>query len=105
MARVAAFLPLVLIAALVGWLLLSDAWTSANPKPADGEESEAFAPDDPPKAQKAAMDWDAKVEPVAFDAKRAMGYLEDVCKLGPRMSGTESMKKQQELLEKHFTKL
>jgi hypothetical protein len=39
---------------------------------------------------------------VPFDGKRAMGYLEDVCKIGPRISGTDGMKKQQELLQKHF---
>jgi glutaminyl-peptide cyclotransferase len=43
-------------------------------------------------------------KPVAFDAKRAMGYLEDVCKIGPRISGSDGMKKQQELIEKHFAK-
>ncbi len=41
-------------------------------------------------------------DPVPFDAKRAMGYLDDVCKIGPRMSGTDGMKKQQDLLKKHF---
>src|SRR5262245_3112125 len=41
--------------------------------------------------------------PVPFDAKRAMGYLEALCKIGPRISGSDGMKKQQELLEKHFT--
>jgi len=44
----------------------------------------------------------APAEATAFDGKRAMGYLEDICKLGPRMSGTESMKKQQDLIKKHF---
>jgi glutaminyl-peptide cyclotransferase len=39
---------------------------------------------------------------VPFDAKRAMGYLEDLCKIGPRISGSDGMKKQQELLTKHF---
>jgi hypothetical protein len=39
---------------------------------------------------------------VPFDSKRAMGYLEEICKIGPRISGTEGMKKQQELLKKHF---
>ena len=39
---------------------------------------------------------------VGFDGKRAMGYLEEVCKIGPRISGSEGMKKQQELIEKHF---
>jgi hypothetical protein len=40
-----------------------------------------------------------------FDAKRAMGYLEAICKIGPRISGTDGMKKQQELIEKHFKDL
>jgi Zn-dependent M28 family amino/carboxypeptidase len=34
-----------------------------------------------------------------------MGYLEAVCKIGPRISGTPGMKQQQELLEKHFREL
>jgi len=42
---------------------------------------------------------------VPFDAKRAMGYLEAICKIGPRISGTDGMKKQQELIEKHFKDL
>ncbi len=37
-----------------------------------------------------------------FDAKRAMGYLEDLCKIGPRISGTPGMAKQQEMLRRHF---
>ncbi len=41
-------------------------------------------------------------KPVAFDAKRALGYLEALCKIGPRISGSEGMKKQQQMLEKHF---
>jgi hypothetical protein len=42
---------------------------------------------------------------IAFDSKRAMGYLRAVCEIGPRISGTEGMKRQQELLEKHFRDL
>lgn len=41
----------------------------------------------------------------AVDGKRAFGYLEAVCALGPRISGTEGMLRQQELIEKHFQKL
>jgi hypothetical protein len=48
---------------------------------------------------------DSIEKPVAFDGKRAMEYLEAICKIGPRMSGTTGMKKQQELIEKHFTDL
>src|SRR4051812_42811813 len=47
----------------------------------------------------------AEAKPVPFDGKRAMGYLEAVCKIGPRISGTEGMTKQQELIEKHFKDL
>ncbi len=42
---------------------------------------------------------------ISFDGKRAMDYLAKVCALGPRMSGTPAMKKQQELIRKHFEDL
>lgn len=38
------------------------------------------------------------------DASRAKQYLDDVCKIGPRVSGTKGMERQQELLIKHFEK-
>src|SRR5437016_12155423 len=41
-------------------------------------------------------------QPVAFDGKRAMGYLEAVCAIGPRMSGTKGMRQQQDLPRKHL---
>src|SRR6185312_5830673 len=37
-----------------------------------------------------------------FDQERALKYLKTLCDIGPRISGSEGMKKQQELLEKHF---
>jgi hypothetical protein len=46
-----------------------------------------------------------KAMPVAIDAKRAMKYLEKICDIGPRISGSEGMKKQQELVKKHFEEL
>ncbi|HTU17522.1 MAG TPA: M28 family peptidase [Gemmataceae bacterium] len=49
-----------------------------------------------------AADREAPVKPASFDAERAMGYLKALCKIGPRISGSEGMKKQQEMLEKHF---
>jgi hypothetical protein len=99
MPRLAALIPVLVFAVLIGLLVTADRWTRAAPRP------EAPADDQPNKAERIMMDWDAKAEPVAFDAKRAMGYLDDICKLGPRMSGTDAMTKQQELVEKHFTKL
>jgi glutaminyl-peptide cyclotransferase len=46
-----------------------------------------------------------EVKDVPFDGKRAMEYLESLCAIGPRMSGTPAMVKQQELIRKHFDKL
>ena len=40
-----------------------------------------------------------------FDAERAYEYLQQICELGPRPSGSKAMQAQQELLEKHFEKL
>jgi hypothetical protein len=80
---------LLLTAALVaaGWWLVMY-WTGN----AGAEQRDAFAAD-------------RETQHVPFDAKRAMGYLQAICKIGPRISGTDGMKKQQELLEKHFTDL
>ncbi|WP_437188506.1 M28 family peptidase [Planctomicrobium sp. SH668] len=41
----------------------------------------------------------------AYNGQRAFRYLEAVCAIGPRISGTEGMLRQQELLETHFTEL
>lgn len=40
-----------------------------------------------------------------FDGRRAYAYLKQICALGARISGTEAMAQQQQLLEKHFTEL
>jgi hypothetical protein len=58
-------------------------------------ERDAFAQDRDPESP----------VPAAFDADRAMKYLEEICKIGPRISGSEGMKKQQELIKKHFESL
>ena len=39
-----------------------------------------------------------------FDGERAIAYLTALCDLGPRVSGSEAMTKQQEMLQKHFEK-
>src|SRR5690242_1560847 len=49
-----------------------------------------------------ASDRPERPVPVPFDGKRAMDYLETICKIGPRISGSSGMDKQQELLFKHF---
>ncbi len=64
---------------------------------------------DPPKVRdgfaSAAPAAPASISPAPFDGKRAMGYLEQLCKIGPRLSGTDGMKKQQDIIKAHFEKL
>ena len=63
---------------------------------------------DPKKKRDEFASDQAPAEPakmIAFDGQRAMQYLRELCKIGPRISGTEGMKKQQELLQEHFEKL
>jgi len=40
-----------------------------------------------------------------FDGQRAYDYLRLICSLGPRISGSQGMLRQQQLLEKHFKQL
>lgn len=42
---------------------------------------------------------------IPFDGRAALGYLNQLCDLGPRPSGSENMQRLQELLVKHFTDL
>src|SRR5207248_2038115 len=60
-----------------------------------GEEQEPFA------LQKGA----GNVTPAAFDGKRAMKYLQAICDIGPRQSGTKGMREQIALITKHFEDL
>lgn len=48
------------------------------------------------------IDAGAQQVRVPFDAARAMGYLEEICEIGPRVSGTDGMLKQRNRLIKHF---
>ena len=60
---------------------------------------------DKPKGDAFASDRAGAEKVVEIDAKRVMDYLEAVCKIGPRISGSEGMTKQQKMIEKHFTDL
>jgi hypothetical protein len=42
---------------------------------------------------------------VAFDGARALKYLRELCDIGPRISGSAGMKRQQERIKTHFEKL
>lgn len=85
---------LIAVLVLIGSLVMFKA-TSGNAEPPSGERQTEFAADRALPATTA----------VPFDADRAMGYLEDICRIGPRMSGSDGMKRQQELMQKHFENL
>ncbi len=63
---------------------------------------------DLPKKTEFAEDATAKVVApvdVKFDSERSLKYLKQLCDIGPRISGSDGMKKQQEIVEKHFKDL
>jgi hypothetical protein len=83
---------------LLGWLLImhtvgTNAEPPAKPPEPPAKPRDQFAADRAPAAQ-----------PVAFDGRRALDYVRELCKIGPRISGSDGMKKQQELLKAHFEK-
>jgi glutaminyl-peptide cyclotransferase len=73
---------LVLLVLLAAGAALLFAWPFPNRRQADRTERE-----------------------IPFNGERAYGYLKDLCAIGPRPSGSPGMKKQQELLARHFTSL
>ena len=73
-----------IIATLAGALLVFN-FGNAKPPKKDPPEAEARKAGD-------------------FDGERAIKYLRTLCDIGPRISGSEGMKKQQEILKTHFEK-
>lgn len=45
------------------------------------------------------------LEQIPFDGAQAYEYLKQLCQFGPRPSGSEAMRRQQEFLQEHFRKL
>jgi glutaminyl-peptide cyclotransferase len=97
MKRILAGLVLLVLVCLIALPFLTHAQGKKNDEFAQEKKRDEFAADQLPKV--------GVGKPVAFDGKRAMRYLEAICDLGPRMSGTPAMKKQQALIRKHFTDL
>jgi glutaminyl-peptide cyclotransferase len=52
-----------------------------------------------------AEDRPSPVSAAPFDGNRAIKYLRTICDIGPRVSDTDNMRKQQKLLQEHFEKL
>ncbi len=77
-------------------------WIIGSSSPAEPEA----APEPPKTTEFATGTGGARgADEVKFDESHALKYLRELCDLGPRISGSESMKKQQQLIEKHFKDL
>jgi hypothetical protein len=85
------------VASVLGMLTLIPI-AGCGPEQGDAEPARKHAP----QSTFAADREGGEAQAVEFNGKRAMSYLEDLCKIGPRISGTEGMRKQQDLLIKHF---
>lgn len=71
------------------------------PEPERAQLPTMDAPADPPKKSEFGTAGDQGAE-VKFEPERALKYLKQLCDIGPRISGTAGMKRQQEVIEKHF---
>ncbi|MCS7014742.1 MAG: M28 family peptidase [Gemmatales bacterium] len=89
----------VAIAAVGIWLT-----SSGRPVATPGPEDDRAKPGDSIAAPLARRLLEASFVMTGrfFQAERALQYLREICALGPRVSGSPGMKKQQELLRKHF---
>ena len=101
--------PRIAFLLLAGWFAILCQCGCNRVEEAHATDNREVAPvkDEPsdkaPKGDRFAEDRGAAdVREAAFDGKRAMTYLQQICDLGPRISGSEGMKKQRELIRKHF---
>ncbi len=89
---------------IAGWVVIAGAATSALRSPPADAPVPMPAPDPAPPAPVpfAADRAGPAAAPDPFDTARARKYLVQLCEIGPRVSGSTGMTKQQELLKKHF---
>ena len=75
-------------------------WSAGQAAPAAGEPPPA--PAGPEGFARDKVGGGGQVKPIPFDGGRAIRYLKQLCDLGPRVSGSDAMRKQQESLIAHF---
>lgn len=91
---------------LVAWIMIMPHFgTNASQPTKPTEQSKPSTPREEFASGRDQPTIPATISPAAFNGVRALGYLRDLCKIGPRVSGTENMKKQQQLIKEHFEKL
>lgn len=97
-----------MLARIIPIVLAIGSLSGCSPQPVSGDPQPVkFAEDrggksKPAEPAKFAEDRDTKPMDSPFDGERCLKYLKQICDLGPRISGSNAMIKQQELLIKHF---
>jgi hypothetical protein len=95
-------------ALIVGGVAVTYWWPTRTPAPSS---EKAVLPVLAPAEQSKKTDFatgagtQEESKPAPFDSSRALKYLKQLCDIGPRISASEGMKRQQELIEKHFKDL
>ena len=102
---VATWIVIALAAATAAHLLFLPEKESADEEATSSESSTSMAPigDGPIRLVQYAPDDELNENPI--DGDRAFGYLEAVCRLGPRPSGSRAMIAQQKMATEHFESL
>jgi hypothetical protein len=93
---------------VIGWVVGAGVVAAGAALPVGKWLGPTAADTDPPKKTGFAEDAVPRTitpAPLKFDAGRALKYLTQLCDIGPRVSGTDGMAKQQAVVEKHFTDL
>src|SRR5437773_8477674 len=75
-----------------GWLVMSRPW-AGQAEPASAQEPDSGRLRNP-AGQTERDQFAADRDDVVFDGARTMGYLKDICKIGPCIIGIDGMKKQ-----------
>jgi glutaminyl-peptide cyclotransferase len=92
------------IAVVVAGCVAAPFWWLTSSSPAltpDTPQLPHMDADDPPKKSGFAVDA-VPAAAIKFDGERGVKYVKLLCDIGPRVSGSDGMKKQQEVLERHF---
>jgi len=94
--------PRFVLAILLGGMAMFHFSGCQMPESSPKEEPKGQPKDEPKRDQFAEDRAPNDPKAIPFDGKRAMGYLKDLCAIGPRISGSVGMEKQRELIKKHF---
>jgi glutaminyl-peptide cyclotransferase len=91
---------------LAAGLLLVILFNFGKPESGAGQKPESGAAQEGTRRTRAPLrNKELRLDDIPFNGERAFEHLKEICEIGPRISGTEGMRKQQELVTRHFEEL